>query len=43
VETTSTLTCDVGNFLLTNMVEAFEGDSRVFGKTWRFSVPRDGM
>jgi hypothetical protein len=28
-------------FLLTNLVEGYEGDRRVFAKTWRRSIPRD--
>jgi hypothetical protein len=28
-------------FQITNVLEAFEGDCRVFAKTWHFAVPRD--
>jgi putative CocE/NonD family hydrolase len=41
VETTSKLTADAQHFMVTNMLEAYEGQARVFSKTWRFSVPRD--
>jgi hypothetical protein len=28
-------------FQLTNLVEGYEGDGRIFAKTWRRSIPRD--
>ncbi|MCI0636720.1 MAG: CocE/NonD family hydrolase [Actinobacteria bacterium] len=41
VETLSTMTADAGRFCVTNAVDAYEGDVRIFAKTWHFSVPRD--
>jgi hypothetical protein len=41
VKTSSTLTADAGSFILTNVLEAFEGDVRVFAKTWTATIPRD--
>lgn len=41
IETTSTMTADAANFHVTNILNAYEGDTRVFAKTWTFSVPRD--
>jgi uncharacterized protein len=41
VETSSSMTADVAAFRVTNALDAYEGDARVFAKTWAFSVPRD--
>jgi hypothetical protein len=41
VETVSSLTADAGAFRVTNALEAYEGEARVFAKTWSFSAPRD--
>jgi hypothetical protein len=41
VETNSFLTADAATFRVTNMLDAYEGDTRVFSKTWTFTVPRD--
>ncbi len=41
VETSSVLTGDADSFLVTNTVDAYEGDVRVFAKTWSLAVPRD--
>ena len=41
VQTRSTWTCDLMHFHLTSELEAFEGDERVFDRTWRSTIPRD--
>jgi hypothetical protein len=41
VETVSTMTADAQAFHITNALDAYEGNRRVFAKTWHFSVPRD--
>jgi hypothetical protein len=41
VETSSVMTADRETFRVTNVLEAFEGNMRVFSKTWHFAVPRD--
>ena len=41
IETTSTMTADADRFCVTNMLEAYEGEVRVFAKTWDFVFPRD--
>jgi len=41
VQTESVMTSTLTHFLVTNQLEAFEGEVRVFAKTWTFSVPRD--
>ncbi|MBI1878458.1 MAG: CocE/NonD family hydrolase, partial [Chloroflexi bacterium] len=41
LETTSTMTADATNFHVTNLLHAYEGATRVFAKSWTFSVPRD--
>ena len=41
VETTSRMTADAQAFRVTNALDAYEGEARVFAKTWHFSVPRD--
>jgi len=43
VRTTSSMTSTFESFLLTNVVDAFEGEQRVFTKTWHAVVPRDGV
>jgi putative CocE/NonD family hydrolase len=43
VETVSTMSADAHNFHLTNTLEAFEGEARVFAKTWSTTIPRDGV
>jgi hypothetical protein len=30
-----------GEFQLTNLVEGYEDDCRIFAKTWRHTIPRD--
>ena len=41
VETTSRMTADAEAFRVTNALDAYEGEARIFAKTWHFSVPRD--
>ena len=41
IETTSVMTGDGEHFHLTNVLDAYEGDTRVFTKTWDASIPRD--
>lgn len=41
IETASTMTGDATTFHVTNLLDAYEGNTRVFTKTWTFSVPRD--
>jgi len=41
VHTLSTMTSTAEEFQLTNLVEGYEGDCRIFAKTWRRAVPRD--
>ncbi|MGQ0602903.1 MAG: CocE/NonD family hydrolase C-terminal non-catalytic domain-containing protein, partial [Anaerolineales bacterium] len=41
VETKSVMTADASHFRVTNVLDAYEGNVRVFGKTWNFNVPRD--
>lgn len=43
VATRSTLSASAEAFLVTNTLEAYEGDARVFAKSWQRSVPRDGV
>ena len=43
VETSSLLTADADSFLVTNSVDAYEGNTRVFASSRAFSVPRDLM
>jgi hypothetical protein len=40
IETSSTMTADADSFLLTTVLDAYEGDIRVFSKTWHRSIPR---
>jgi hypothetical protein len=41
VETTSTMTGDADSFRVTSSLDAYEGEARVFARTWHFSTPRD--
>lgn len=41
VQTYSTMSADAAQFHLTNVLDAYEGDVRVFAKTWSTSIPRD--
>jgi hypothetical protein len=41
LETYSLMTADAENFHVTNMLDAYEGNSRVFSKSWTFKVARD--
>jgi uncharacterized protein len=43
VRTSSTMSSTADHFQITNVLEAFEGDSRVFSKTWYLAVPRDHL
>jgi putative CocE/NonD family hydrolase len=43
VETQSTLSGDAESFHLTNRLDAYEGNVRVFAKTWTKAVPRDNV
>jgi hypothetical protein len=35
------MSATAGAFLVTNVLDAYEGDRRVFSKTWHVDVPRD--
>jgi uncharacterized protein len=41
VHTVSTISSTAEEFQLTNLVEGYEGDCRIFAKTWRRALPRD--
>jgi uncharacterized protein len=41
VRTTSTMSATASAFQVTNVLDAYEGDRRVFAKTWHTDVPRD--
>ena len=43
VETASVMTADAESFLLTDSVDAYEGDQRVFSRSWTRSIPRDHL
>jgi len=43
VSTVSVMTSTATHFHVTNALEAFEGETRVFAKNWRFSIARDGV
>ena len=43
VETLSTMSSTRDEFQLTDVVDAFEGTTRIFAKTWSRSIPRDGV
>jgi putative CocE/NonD family hydrolase len=41
VESFSTMSADADTFYVTSAVNAYEGSTRVFAKTWSASIPRD--
>jgi uncharacterized protein len=41
VDTESRMTGDAEAFRVTNALEAYEANTRIFAKAWQFSVPRD--
>ena len=41
VRTASTMSATASTFQVTNVLHAYEGDDRVFAKTWDAEVPRD--
>lgn len=41
IDTDSKLTSDAENFYITCRLEGFEGNTRVFIKSWDFTIPRD--
>jgi hypothetical protein len=41
VETSSVMSANAETFYVTNLLDAYEGNTRVFTKTWTFKVPRD--
>jgi hypothetical protein len=43
VETVSLLTSDATTFRVTNSLDAYEGNVRVFSQRWNFATPRDGV
>jgi len=40
VETSSTMSADAEAFYVTNVLDAYEGNTRIFTKTRDFKVPR---
>ncbi len=42
VRSTSTMSATATSFLVTNVLEAYEGQDRVFARTWHADIPRDG-
>lgn len=41
ISTESTMTADATHFIVSNLLDAYEGPTRVFNKSWRFKVARD--
>ncbi len=41
IETSSLMTSDAESFLLTDSLDAYEGEERVFAKRWSKRIPRD--
>ena len=41
VETRSAVSCDPRSFHVTNSVDGFEGDDRIFSRSWTEEIPRD--
>jgi hypothetical protein len=43
VETDSRMTSTATEFLVTQRLDAFEGDEQVYSRSWDLSFPRDGV
>ncbi len=43
IETVNEMTSDAENFHLTNQLDAYEGEERIFSKRWSLSIPREGV
>jgi hypothetical protein len=43
VETDSLMTADATHFHLSNHMDAYEGDARVFTNTWTMAIPRNNV
>jgi putative CocE/NonD family hydrolase len=43
IELTSRMSADAEVFYITNLLEAYEGNTTIFAKTWHFKVVRDGV
>jgi hypothetical protein len=43
VETDSHMRSTATEFLVTQRLDAFEGDEQVYSRTWELSFPRDGV
>ena len=43
IETVSTMTASADAFAVSNLVDAFEGDHRVFSRATTSVIPRDGV
>ena len=43
VETQSMLSATADEFMVTNSIDAYEGEVRVYSKSWYRSVPRNGV
>lgn len=41
VETSSVMSASADTFHVTNVLDAYEGNTRIFAKAWAFKVPRD--
>jgi hypothetical protein len=41
IRTVSTMSATASSFGVTNVLDAYEGDDRVFTRTWHAEVPRD--
>jgi uncharacterized protein len=40
IETSSTMSADAGHFHVSNVLDAYDGNTRVFTKTWHIQIPR---
>jgi uncharacterized protein len=43
IETSSRMTADATHFHLSNNLDAYEGNGRIFTKSWSKAIPRDGV
>jgi hypothetical protein len=43
VETDNRMSCTATEFLVDQRLEAFEGEERVYSRSWELRFPRDGV
>ena len=43
VDTESRMTSTATEFLVTQRLDAYEGEERIYSRSWELAIPRDGV